>query len=445
MGRGWSALALAAVLTLAACGNGSGSGAGGQAPAKHPDVTYQPDVVIVGGGEASVRSVADGGLTWRLAKDAKGARDLAPGKVMFVTGRGVGRVIDARPDGDELAVTIGPVELTEVIRDGSFSSPQPVRMSGAIAYRTERPFWAEIDPDKKYNKPGPRRHAPPKGNFTLNPVCCAGGVGTTFSYDDGGTVWLTGTMTLTMKEPSASFHVWISGGKVRQAELLINGAAGLRVDLKGGSRLGYDGNFKRTLPIPVDFSVPIGQILGVPFAATVNQVLTVRSAFSAKNSVLEAHGEYGFGGTLGFGYRDGKWGGREPQGFRVADSLTKSIDGLSIGVNGVAISYEAKFTIGIGAFGFTAGVYFGLTFGVGITLGTSIDLIECKGVKLMIKGEYGVGYSIPTVVADIINFFLRVFGTKPIKRSGGIGRTFLTMNKDDVIPTGVALCQGAAL
>ena len=104
-------------------------------------MTSHPDVVIVSGGSGVVRSVTDGGLTWRLDPDAGNADLLAPGKVMFVTGRGVGRVVDARRDDRVLAVTIGPVDITDVIQDGEFTSEQPVSLTEAAAYQFDDTFW----------------------------------------------------------------------------------------------------------------------------------------------------------------------------------------------------------------------------------------------------------------------------------------------------------------
>ena len=76
---------------------------------------YHPDVVIVEGGPDAVRSVSANGLVWTIKGDAGHAGDLAPGKILFVTGRSAGRVLGVHRDGDDLVVTIGPVELTVAV------------------------------------------------------------------------------------------------------------------------------------------------------------------------------------------------------------------------------------------------------------------------------------------------------------------------------------------
>lgn len=83
-----------------------------------PGVTYQPDVVIPGGGAASVVGVSGDGITWTLRGDAAEVNNLTPGKLLLVTNRGAGRVlaVDHHPDGN-VAVTIGPADLTDFIRD----------------------------------------------------------------------------------------------------------------------------------------------------------------------------------------------------------------------------------------------------------------------------------------------------------------------------------------
>jgi len=96
--------------------------------------------------------------------------------------------------------------------------------------------------------------------------------------------------------------------------------------------LGPEHNIDKKILIPVDFSVPIGSILGVSFSATGNRYARLR-------------------------LRERAFGARVPTNFAVENSITNSLNGISVGVNGVVITYQARFYVGIGAFGFTAGIY----------------------------------------------------------------------------------------
>src|SRR4051794_6946026 len=119
--RRLGAIAVAVALTAAACASnhtGRFDAAShdplrpeaqlyGLAPQPDPHVTFQADVVIVAGAGKSIRSVEDGGLTWHIDGRAEGADKLAVGKVMFVTGRSVGRVLALSRQGADLKVIVG--------------------------------------------------------------------------------------------------------------------------------------------------------------------------------------------------------------------------------------------------------------------------------------------------------------------------------------------------
>lgn len=511
--------ALAVLAATGACQGDRPSGGGptdpyhadavryGLAPRPHPEVTYQPDVILVGGGGAAVRSVTDDGLTWRIDPDAERADDLAPGKVMFLTSRAVGRVVDVRRDGGDLAVTIGPVELTEVIRDGVFRTAEPVPLDRPIAYSAGTPSWvaADLPPEPtpsggtgggapgadipggsgaeigggpgpeigggpgpaaggagggapvgrtrlvpvRAPAPAPRPPAPPArvgnqqsaqaGALKLTTECCSDGVTARFDHDDGE-IRMTGSVTLLLKRPTATFDLAISGGTVTRAEFSVTGGAGLRVAVKAATSVGNTRNLAKSVVVPTQFSIPIGTILGVPFSATVDQLLEIKTAFSAKDGRLDAAGEYALNGAIGYGYHRPYWGPIEPSGFKVRNSLTNSITGVSIGASGLLVTYDVKFTVGIGALGFTAGVYVALRASVGASLGSGAGLIVCRGAGLGVTMRYGVSYSIPKVVADVVNFFLKVFRTKPIRQRGELGDEVVVLKRTETVPPDVPLC-----
>ncbi|WP_116952551.1 hypothetical protein [Jiangella endophytica] len=492
MGRGTLAGLLAlALLTAASCGGGSGeSGAAppgetvaevngqplteaelryGQAPVPDDAVTYQPDVVLLPAGADAVVSVTADGVTWTIDGDAEGADRLEPGAVLFATSRGVGRIVDVRPAGDDLAVTLAPVELTEVIRDGTFRGDAPIDLGGAAAYLGEGGMWAEDAPAGAELEPAPEQTAivrsshvrsqggaPPRveqprpvvgaprpvstRGFRVTPMCCHGGVGAHLTYDDGG-IRFAGTVTLVMEKPSARFHLEISGGRIRVAELAVHGAGGVRLDLTAASAVGTDRQLDKTFPIPIDFSVPVGHVLGLPFTLTARQEIQITTAFSAKNGNISARGEYVIGGELGFGYRGGSWGVHLPTAPAMRSSLLDSIDGINVGVQGIVLAFKTTFTIGIGAFGFMTGLNAGLVVSAGVTVGSDLadfaplkpvegTKLKCRGATLAVDATYSVGYTVPAFVASVINFFMKPLGVRPIQRSGGIpsppGRAHIT-------------------
>ncbi|MET8348631.1 hypothetical protein [Micromonospora sp. NPDC005206] len=468
--RAMTALVAVTLLLLAACDRGGagptspvppagGSGADqryGAAPAPDRHVTYQPDVVFVGGGGGSVRGLSDDALTWRIDPDASGADRLARGKIMFLTGRSVGRVLDVRRDGNDLAVTLGPVDITQVIRDGTFATDGPVSLENPIRYDAGTPFWAEYDAEAGAGSGGggsmtpvvgvpfavaPATAADARGiaGFPVTPICCANGVGAHFSYNGGG-IRITGTVTLLMKSPSARFHLEIRGGTVRRAELRIDGMSGLRIEIAGATDAGH--NVNKRIPIPLDFSVPVGQILGVPFSITANQLIGVQTAFSSKDGNIKAAGEWSLGGSVGFGYADGAFGVTKPWNLTVRNSITDSIYGPSVGVSGIIVHYQAFFRAGLGVFGFTAGLYATVTASVGLTVGSALGApIElCRSTQLGVFLEYGVGYSIPAGLVKAVNTFLRLFNAGSIEEKAGIGRVDNVFNKLDVQPN-VKICR----
>lgn len=81
---------------------------------------------MVGGGADSVKSVSDTGAVWTINASAPRASELAVGKVMFLTSRGMGRVAAIEKRGTDFVVTLGPADITDVIREGRLDFDQPI-------------------------------------------------------------------------------------------------------------------------------------------------------------------------------------------------------------------------------------------------------------------------------------------------------------------------------
>ena len=429
----------------------SGSSQYGGAVETGKGVTYQPDVVVVPNGPAAVRGVGEGGLTWYLDPSAPSVADLSEGKIMFLSGRGVGRVVDVRDAEGSRAVTIVPAPLTDIIKDGVFTGSSPVSLADTSIYDAGNPSWAPADSDPSVPTPQPTPsgthslvgalagapQVPPPANggsivktvqgVKVQATCCDNGAGITFDFFRDQ-FKATGSITVTMKKPTVNFSITIGGGFIKTADLAISGGVGLHADLAGATEI--FANLQRDIELPVDFSVPIGTVLGVPLSATVHQSFALQTDFHAKDGNIHAVGDWSFSGGLGFQYHKPYWSYDAPHALVVNKSILDSLQGISIGVNGIKASYDVKVTVGIGAFGFTIGPYFGLHVDVGVARGSAAGAqIVCNSASVSIYAKYGVGFTFPAALARVINFFLEKLDKKPIKNSGGIGKNTNTYSK----------------
>ncbi|WP_233558889.1 hypothetical protein [Micromonospora radicis] len=437
----------------------------GMAPVPHPDLTYQPDVVLVGGGGRSVRSVTADGLTWRIDGVAPRADDLAPGKIMFVTGRGVGRVLDLQREQGDLLVTIGPVTVTDVIRDGTLEK-QGIVIENPVAYQAGEPLWAAPEeaadalptPSGKVGRgaplglaplpPRPEQPAPIRGggevksvvaNFSTG-VSLNSGASVSFNYDRNNTK-LFGRAALTFDRPTADFHLTIKGGSVTRADLSISGGFGVRYSFEAGLDDGQ--NIRAVLPVPVEFSIPLGTVLGVPLALTISQTVTVTTAFGAKLGTIKGGGEFSLAGSLGYGYANGAFGPQISKNFQRKDSLINSLRGVPVGVMGLVVGHNVRFDVGFSAFVLKAGLFFELSTTYGTTMGSAMGspVAVCRGVGLGVWASYGIGYTILEPVVNVINKFLSLVKISPIDSSGKLGsKPYRIHHAQEIIPPGTALC-----
>lgn len=472
--RAVAVLTAVAVLASAACNGSADAGEDGgvppdselrygQAVAERPSATLQPDVVIVGGGGRTIRSVTADGLTWRIDARAANARALAPGKVMFITDRAVGRVLDVAEDAGDLLVTVGPVDITDVVRDGEFVRSS-VDLSDPLIYLAGEPFWSQEQPvgagsgrrvplRVRLSGDRPAQPAPQRGGsattsalgYTVYTSCCTDGVGAHFTYEDGG-VRLLGTVTLTFRKPDASFHLAIGAGKVNRAELEVSGGFGIKLEFEAGIKDGT--NHSKEFPITADLSFPIGQIAGIPLSFTISQTLNVKTAFGAKLGTVKGSGEFSLAGKIGFGYVNGSFQPRVTDNFRRKSSLIDSLTGVPVGVMGLVVRHGVRFSVGISAFVFKAGIFAELTTSYGTTLGSALGAAyaECRGVAIAVDAAFGIGYSILEPVVRVINKFLSLLkpitgGSAPkIDASGGLRWPHRIYKNQEVLPPDTEVC-----
>ncbi len=446
-------------------------------------VTYQPDVLILPHGADAVRAMALNGLAWTLDANAPGANDIKTGRILFATGRVVGRVLAVVRSGQDVNVTLGPVAITDIIKECNITTDVPVDLSQALAYAAPNYPGAVSDaadniaaPSKEdskedfveavhfseswqlspfapanphtssfasFHRPSVVQQVLPFDGFPLDIgtfkqiAFCCGGLGVKLLHD-GDDAKILAYAVIHLDQPSLHFNLYISGGIVRTAEVTLNGAAGLTVHFEAATAVGATGNIDKVFFVPVDLSLPISGF-GVPFAVTFRQTMVLTTAFTAQNGTINATGDYTFGGAFSMGLHEGSWGVGGPTSFSPKQRLLDGIDGASLGVNGLTFAYGGKVIVGIGAFGFVTGPYFGYNTTVGTVKGSSMTVAgmpPCRQAILDITMRVGVGYMIPQVVTNAINFILTKLNLKAIPSSAGLAHSETIITQNDVFPAG---------
>jgi hypothetical protein len=438
----------------------------GHSATANPAVTYQPDVVMLPAGADVIRSVSSDGLVWTIDPNSRGAEGIRAGKVLLLTSRAAGRVLAVRETKDGLLVVLGPVEITEVIREGRFSLDQPLGLDQALSFSVPEVFDPTVTVPPIVTSsaaqgfgepgaaspcgPGPRAggmfHLAATGprcdprtmaissvrldqvtahRFTLTPLVGAQGIGVRITSDDSGVHFL-GEAVLYLNAPRLYFNLDIRGGKIVVCEVQLNGAAGLMMTFEAASPSPRHANINEKRYAPVDFSIPVTG-MGVPFAVNVRQIFQLQTVFTSTGAI-KARVYYKLKGGLRAGYRDGTWSMGGPTGVTPVenlDNLLLSTQGVAIGVTGMVMTHHANVMVGIGAFGFLTGPYGYLNSSVTVTRGSSIGILQgpitCKQATLSMGVGAGVGYRIPEPVTGAINSILRALNIREeIQGSGGL-------------------------
>ncbi|MGW4500805.1 hypothetical protein ACWENR_19590 [Micromonospora sp. NPDC004336] len=460
----------------------------GQAPAKDPaGLTYQGDVVVVGGGAAAVRSVSGDGLVWTVDADAPGMDGLDVGEVMFLTSRAVGRVAAKRRSGGHVEVTLVPVQLHEVVRDGAVKLDVPIDaedvdpggvtvqevpdLPGAVRTLAEsdrdvRPvvatsaarrapahtgagggrtrFAASARHGQRLQPAGPRELPPPArsklrvtvGKWQLGTALDARGLTLSAFHAGGENFKFGGDITLRFARLSLSTDLALSGGRASYAGTSIRGIESLRVKVQAGVAEGVGDNAKVRLEVPVDMAPRQVVVGGVPMVVILKLKFFLETALTGRNSTLTAEGEWAMNGPVGVA-------GNEPltPRFSTTTPLIDSIGGISIGPSGLVVGAEFRFVLGFGIPGVAAGPYVKLRASIGVTNGSALGapLARCQRVDRVIKIGSGVGLNLDGELAELIS--QRIPG-RPKLKADLETEVLFTVDKSSQVRPEVPLCVG---
>lgn len=490
----------------------------GVAPRRDPSVEYQPDIILMENGDKAIKSVATDGMTWTFDANAPQVSDFQEGKIVFATGRAVGRVLSLNRQGDSVKVILGPVQLTDVIRNGHFEMNEAIDLNNMISYvapdypqppETDQPktsFNRQTSPGHveeqlvlsrvsragkwtpatmvrsfgdghrdSYHRTGrrwssTRAHGPglvngsvvkfggarlvraggesyqmpgvpgvsgiqplkiplqpfdpPKllgqlplvnlaGGKSIPMAGSDGGVGVEYDYNQGG-LQLRASGYMTIRNSGVKFFLDIKNG-FEACGIRLNGNVGIKLHLNASAAKDFQANFHKKLWLPIDLSIPLGG--PAPLSLTFNSSFLINTAFSAKTSVLNAEGEYSFGAGMDAGYWAKAWRLNAGSSVNTITDIGNSVEGVSVGINSVVMGFNIRTMVGIGAFGFNAGVYLAFRFS-GTALKSPSNAFACKQGTIDINLDTGVGYAIPPWVANAINIFLTPFTSERVDPTG---------------------------
>src|SRR5579872_7009074 len=439
----------------------------GVAPKRSPNVEYQPGVILMEHGDQAIRAVGSDGMSWTFDANAPNVSDFQEGKIVFATGRAVGRIMALERKGSTVTAILGPVQVTDVVRNGRFIMNQSVDADKMITYVA--PDYPGMNPDTGPTKsaslgapngsgggqetvvlsriaadgrrttyrrrghrwvdaltqlPSPQQAlgAIPSltaddNNIRMKPVASNSGVGLQYYFVDKTGLSVTASGTVTLHAPQVHCVFTILNGKVDSAGISIAGAAGVHLMIDSHSPTTKFVNMHIKHWVPVDFSIPLGG--PIPFALTFATLFDVNSGISAQSTIIRAEGEYNFGGKIWAGRAGGRWSLSTPAEPTTVTDLTESLSNISVGINSFAMAFSIRALVGIGAFGFNAGVYAAVRFG-GSILGSPTEAFPCRQATLGVFLDSGIGWQTPGFVSAAINFFLKPLTGRAIDAVGDI-------------------------
>lgn len=498
----------------------------GIAPRHTKDVEYADGVIVMEEGDKAIRSMAGDGMHWTFDANSPHVNEFQEGKIVFATGRAVGRIAGLKRQGDSVTTFLAPVQLTDVIKRGHFAMSQKVDVADMLTYvapdfpqppdelvggtktsnndeehdsqvektvvisRFQNGRWSQVSASETsgdgrrvtYQKIGKKwsrgrvsltnvaltRLANPTDRVRLGmavaappaipampplpmpaqvsgagagkkvPVQLDGDdvrtqavasnsrIGLQFYYHKNG-VNIFSECLLQVINARVDFDLNITSRGIETAGVRVDGDLGIVLNADADSEQNFSANLHKTIYEPIDFSIPLGLngLAGVPFSVTFGSFLRLETGFSAKTSKLSAQGLYTFGGGVWAGMKDYKWSVSAAGHPQAVKDLGVTTDGISVGINSLVIAASIRAMVGIGAFGFSIGVFVQIIFDGTILRGSDIanpivGLPPCRQGTIQAFLYYGVGYSLPHVFVEIVNQLLALFTSYRLDEEGTI-------------------------
>ena len=269
-----------------------------------------------------------------------------------------------------------------------------------------------------------------------------GGIGAKIYQEKDG-VKVSISIVFHLNNPHLVFDASVGNGSVN-ASVQLFGGAGVTVTVDAATDSSFtniQGNIKELGIVPAEINVPIGGLF-VPLTAKLSQAVDITSGFSARTSVLHGEGSVDLDGEISATYRTGRgWDVPKPTA-TVKNNLAGMISGVSVGINSFIFAFSQRLMVGVGTMGFAAGPYVDLQTLLTVLKQSSTTWVDCRQATFSVTVGAGIGYSMPKIVASVINTILQLFGAKPIPSWGSIvalPKRIEIVSRRDMIP---ATCAG---
>ena len=417
----------------------------GMAPKRDARVSYQEGVILMEHGDQAIREAKTDGMTFTFDAKAEHVDEFAEGKIIFATGRVVGRVGQLTRDGDTVTVKLVPVQITEIVKKGTFEmhsdfSPKDLiiymapdfpntidvaakQQSASLVPEPSEPQYlraafmkTQLPSQLGKNLSTTRPWMPDTGNAPTLDLSAAGlkvvpaigsdgGIGINFSYVKNGIVF-NAYGQMVVPAPHVDFLLDIDSSGIKTFGIKITGSITLRTSIEATSDIDRFINVNATTATPLDMSLPC-PIAGLPLALTFSTTFNLHTNFAAKTSTLTSSGSWKMNGTLFAGYRDGSESHEVPPS-QEDSPLVGNISGVSLGINRIGVGMRISPMIGLGGFGFTTGVYLGVSFSADIAKSGS-ETFDCHVASGGAHVDSGVGYRLPSALVDLVNKILKLF------------------------------------
>jgi len=443
----------------------------GIAPERGKGIDFQDNIVLIEHGDKAIQSWDTNGLGWTLDASNPQVANLKQGDILFATSRCVGRVLKLTRDGQKVSVILGPVQMEDVIKRGNltyhapldlesltavevpddpaaFGSPIAEQMkkaqagggsgSSAPVVRQVQYFIVsprgEWRPMRTLHQPSIERasyspQVPPikEYNDELSAVPCwfdCGGLGVRMTVNKDG-LNVSISVVFHLRAPQVRFDLSVTHGLWSEVEL--TGAAGFDVAIEGTTDPGFLRNLSQVGSLPVDLVLPLNGG-GIGLEVHFHQDISLTTGFSAKTSILKAHGAADMSGSLGLDYHGGKFDVRFIHAV-MANSMVRDMAGLSVGINSIVFGINQRVLVGFGVAGFAVGPFVSLTSTItalkqadsaSSMMLTQQGVADCRQGTFQMVVTGGIGYGLPKIIVKVVNFFLGLVHADPISESGTI-------------------------